>query len=762
MTNIHPDERRGSILPWWNRMTLWLRRVRDAVRPGPRAWHGAALGMIPIAVIFISWYSVEFFGISGPVQLVAGFLFLVAAAALAGGAVIAAVRLLGLFPRLYGWLGSVTLILVFYSLVESQTAAAMVVTLVLAAVGSMLGASLWILVRTGGKDLTRLQRTICWGGLGAGLAGMVFCGWLFLSDGYPVKPPENAAALSRASITPLDVPDPSNPGSYAVRTITYGSGSDRHRPEFARDADIVTTRVDGSRLIETWSALRTGYWGFDSRTIPRNARVWYPAGNGPFPLVLMVHGNHFMEDYSDVGYAYLGTLLASRGFIVASVDQNFLNSSAFADFFVIGGVPEENDARGWLLLEHLNLWRDWNSDPGSLFYHKVDMDRIALIGHSCGGEAVAVAAAFNQLSSYPEDASLAFHYGFNIRTLIALAPVDGQYMPGDRILPLENVNYLVLQGAQDMDVSDFMGARTFERIQFTDGQPRFKAAVYIYGANHGQFNTSWGRKDLLPPGVSLFNLKPLMPAGDQEQIAKVYISSMLEATLHQEEDYLPLFQDYRAAPSSWLPETIYLSQYQDSSTLIVSTFDEDIDPGTTTLSGGIQSGANLTLWQERLVGSKWGNLGTSAVYLGWNTDSSREPASYTITLPPDLNLDGKKVLTFSMADANPVPGGSAANDPEGRVPVDLTVELIDRTGNRARLSLSHDSLLQMQIGDQTAKLPFLAAGPASQAVYRTFHFLLADFTASSPDIDLANLREIRFVFDRTRSGEVVLDNFGFR
>ena len=47
--------------------------------------------------------------------------------------------------------------------------------------------------------------------------------------------------------------------------------------------------------------------------MPVNGRVWYPHGGGPYPLVLIVHGNHNMKDYSDPGYAYLGTLLASRG-----------------------------------------------------------------------------------------------------------------------------------------------------------------------------------------------------------------------------------------------------------------------------------------------------------------------------------------------------------------------------------------------------------------------------------------------------------------
>ena len=58
--------------------------------------------------------------------------------------------------------------------------------------------------------------------------------------------------------------------------------------------------------------------------------------------MLIVHGNHNYRQFSDPGYEYLGALLASRGFILASVDENFLN-----------GLSGENDARAWVLLKHL-------------------------------------------------------------------------------------------------------------------------------------------------------------------------------------------------------------------------------------------------------------------------------------------------------------------------------------------------------------------------------------------------------------------------
>ena len=144
-----------------------------------------------------------------------------------------------------------------------------------------------------------------------------------------------------------------------MRRLYYGSGTDKRRREY-RDSVTLRTGVvnatpfirgaDPKLLKERWA-----YWGFDAKRLPVNGRVWYPEGPGPFPLVLVVHGNHNMRQFSDPGYAYLGELLASRGYILASVDENFLN----------GNLRTENDARGWMLLQHLVAWRRFNADSAS-------------------------------------------------------------------------------------------------------------------------------------------------------------------------------------------------------------------------------------------------------------------------------------------------------------------------------------------------------------------------------------------------------------
>ena len=171
----------------------------------------------------------------------------------------------------------------------------------------------------------------------------------------------------------LDAPNPAQPGPTGVRRLYYGSGNDKQRPEFRDSVTITTPPVDASKLINLGDDAddRNSYWGFTPEEFPLNGRVWYPDGPGPFPLVLIVHGNHNPRDFSDPGYGYLGELLASRGFILTSVDMNFVN----------GGIRGENDSRGWLLLKHLEAWRDFNADESNPFFGKVDMTSVALMGH---------------------------------------------------------------------------------------------------------------------------------------------------------------------------------------------------------------------------------------------------------------------------------------------------------------------------------------------------------------------------------------------
>ncbi len=606
---------------------------------------------------------------------------------------------------------------------------------------------------------------------------------------------DSAAVLTEHQ---LDAPDPSAAGPHAVRFLYYGSGTDRNRPEYRDSVTLKTEPVDASKLVDlgTSADSRNEYWGFTPSKMPLNGRVWYPEGDGPFPIVLIAHGNHNMKDFSDPGYGWIGQLLASRGYIVVSLDMNFIN----------GGIRGENDARGWFFLKHLEQWREWNTEAGNLFQARVDLGNVALIGHSRGGEAVGHAAAFNTLTHYPDNAKVRFDFGFGIKSIIAIAPVDGQYQPTNQLVPIENVNYLVFHGSHDGDVSSFMGIRQYQRVRFTDGRPHLKAAVFVYRANHGQWNTVWGAHDNGPRSGRILDLRTLMPPEDQRQFGKVYISAFLDATLRGRKEYLPLFRDHRVA-AAWLPKTMYITRFEETTFRRIAGFEEDIDVTTGGVDGVAIQGDSLAAWSESRLALRTANSpaeGSSqynnAVTLGWNNrlageDTTRTGpvAAYTFTLqeglPAEWNLDEQSALQFLMMPTETMPGPRAEpgdstqaadsarqaedrpreredrdDEDEELPPVDFSIELTDAAGTSVAPPVSDYGVVRRPLETwilMRRDLEESRFARQSEIVLQTYSIPLRDFKAAAPALDPRRIRTVRFLFDRAIAGTIILDDIGF-
>jgi len=569
-------------------------------------------------------------------------------------------------------------------------------------------------------------------------------------------------------------------GPFQVLELFYGVGNDIRRPEYGSSVAIKTRTVDSSDFFKDfagwkrWS--RKKYWGFDVDKLPLNARVWYPDGPGPFPLALIVHGNHNMANFSDPGYAYLGELLASRGIIFASIDENFLNSGLFHD------PPKQQAVRGWMLLEHLKLWKKWNQTDGNPFHGKVDMSRIALMGHSRGGEAAATAAAFNRMKYAPEDANIKFDYGFSIKAVVAIAPADGQYKPAGQPRWIEDVSYLTLQGAHDMDVSSFDGSRQWDHVRYTQPGPWFKAEIYAYRANHGQFNTSWGRDDAGRPLGWLLNLRPLMSGDEQRRISKTYISAFLEATLKDHREYVPLFRDWRVA-RAWLPDTLYFNRYQDASYVALASFDEDADLTTTTAPGGHIEGEHFSIWNEGKIPWRDGDRGYNGVFLGWNRAKDAPPATYTITLPAgaaaNWHLGQGSTLELSVAPMDEdvaLPGKKKDDEKEKkkeekpkkkeRESPDFTIELVGTDGATASAPVSRFVSIPPPFKEKFTKLGVLDDAGYNQdweTIFQTVRAPLSDFhpADNSRRFDPAKLSVVRLKFDRSPIYKISISAIGF-
>jgi dienelactone hydrolase len=745
----------------------------DWLRPEPRTWSAATrvtawgIGVLWLVTAITQLRSGSWRNPANLLTFVVVLLFVAAAA----GLLALVLRWLGRTPTTWLWGFLAAALLLALALMDSQPVRSLLAALVAAGALSLLGGG-WASLRRSGDRRSRIMAGMAFG-VGVlvigGLVGVLAWG------GRPDRPLPNAASASSPLVPVLTAPDPAARGSYPVATLTYGSGSDPQRREFGADATLRTGSFDGSRLVGNWKGragwARTRFFGVDVKHLPIQARVYYPQGAGPFPLVLAVHGNHEMEDFSDPGYAYLGELLASRGIVFASVDENFLNSS-ISDILGIPdiGLDEESDLRGVVLLEHLRAWRRFNQDAGGPLQGKIDLDRIALIGHSRGGEAVSIAAAFNRLPSDPDDGRVRLGYGFGIRAIVAIAQVDGQYLPGKGGTPIDGVSYLALHGSYDGDVTSFDGLRQWSRVHLGTDRFRMKATVYLHRANHGQFNTSWGADDAGGLRGRMLNLAPLVPGGSQRRVAQVYISAFLEATLHDRWEYLPLFRDFRAG-AAWLPSGIYLTRLATSADRVICSYQEDLDLETTTMPGGTISAANLADWREQLVPLKSGNQATRAVFLGWNRKEwPGEPATYEIRFPDTVTTRPTTELVFDLADAKVAPSPRDqdrkpsterdSTDASGRLrqPIDLTLELVDRDGKTARVPLSAVRAVQPQLEARLMKISFLNPDPNSEIVFQSYAFPLSAFGG----IDPTRVRAIRFFFDRTAKGVLVLDDVAFR
>ena len=594
-----------------------------------------------------------------------------------------------------------------------------------------------------------------WKRAAATFAGGVGLSALALAIALPGWPTHRASHWEPQKVEPLNEPDPGARGSFAVRTLTYGSGTDRRRDEYGAGAAIKTTSVDGEHLIDGWSGadgwVRTKYWGFDSKALPRQGRVWYPDGDGPFPLVLMVHGNHDMEDYSDGGYAYLGELFASRGIIAVSVDENFLNTG-YADLLggFPGGLKKENDARGWLLLEHLKLWREWNADETNPFHGKVDLDRIALIGHSRGGEAVAIAAAFNRLPYFPDDARVAFDYGFNIRGVIAIAPSDGQYEPRDRPTDITDVSYLVVQGSNDGDVESYMGSAQYSRVSFDECETCFKAGFYLVGANHGQFNTAWGRNDLGPGWGAVLNLVPIIDPIVQRRVADVLFGAFLGTVLQDRREYLPFLRD-PARGRAWLGDVQFVNQFVAANELTLANYEEDDDLTTGSLPDVKIGATDLARWYEVLVPLKWDDIDSEAALLAWNRTDAQPKPEYRIDFG---NLDtpgGTLSFALAMADVSPLDADADWKPPDA---IDFHVVIADRRGHEAAIALSDIQPLYPPVKTTTRKARWLDPVDPSEPVFQRYTIPLDRFGG----VDRSNVASITLRFDVTKAGSLYIDD----
>lgn len=595
--------------------------------------------------------------------------------------------------------------------------------LVVAAV-SLLSISLWSLIRR--RVVT--PTTVCTGLLSAGLVALLSV-FLF-TDGFDDHHIRRYLELDPHREQRVETLEPAlGPGTYPVAVLDYGP-----------QAELTAGTVDLSRYMSRDTEDLTGnyvdvYLDYDLRHVPLKGRVWYPDEGSGHPVLFIAHGNHEITTDSYLGYAYLGEYLASHGYVVVSVDQNACNM-----------LTGENDGRAVLLLEHIGLLLRYNGEEGNPLRGKLDEENIAIAGHSRGGEMVATAYLFNSYDRYPENGTVEFAYNYNIKSIIAIAPTVNQYKPADHSVEVEDVNYLLLHGASDRDVSRFMGMAQYENISFSGQGDYIKTALYIAGANHGQFNSLWGAYDQSGPFSRLLNVESLLGEADQQKIAQVFVKVFLDVTLRGDETNRDLLTDWDSYAGQ-LPETVYVQCYETSGFLPIADFEEDSDLSTATMAGASLDGTGFNWWTEELMDFA-GNTAydTHALRLRWNGK-----ASYAAAVP-ELDLTGQ-ALSFDISDRD------TSRVEKGRYRlIDAVVELTDAGGNRAQAQLGDYTTVYPILPVRTDKLDFLFDTCTYKAAFATVTIPVDGFVPEGESFDSSRVTEIRLIFES--SGQVSIDNIG--
>lgn len=470
--------------------------------------------------------------------------------------------------------------------------------------------------------------------------------------------------------------------------------------------------------------------------VPLHAVVRYPSGPGPFPLVLIVHGNHNPTEASYPGYNYLLDHFASHCMIAVSVEEDFLN----------GNVGGEMDARAVVLLRHLQLWREWNRTPGHRFYGKVAEGSIGLAGHSRGGEAIAAAELFNH--SLHNSADPTHDFNFGIRSLFAIAPVDGQFDAGPPIV-LNGADYYVMHGSHDGDVAGFDGHRLYDRAFPVNGSTNnFKGLLYIYGANHGHWNSVWTPSGEFVVGPS----SSIISESNQKLIGKSYMTSFYLASLKGWNSYRYFLNGEVTFTS--LPSTITrIFQYQDPKRIFVNHYEEDDDlatgsqPGVTNSTSGTlvkyedysftdQSSPHF-LWEE-----------TDGLIAGWQ---NVENAEIHITIPGDVaaSISQYEFLAFRVGQTLE---GSPSLNTVG-VSKDMSIQVSVGTSPEVEVHTSNY---------QPLPYAMVTAGPSwggPKSIMQTIRIPLKDLVKDARELE--RISEIIIKFNRQTSGIVAIDEIQF-
>jgi len=201
-----------------------------------------------------------------------------------------------------------------------------------------------------------------------------------------------------------------------------------------------------------------------------------------FPVLVFSHG----YGYSAESYSALSAELASKGYIVVSINHTFgANPADVGENQLIWAEPLKHDALG----KYLPIWSDdqvfvidqlsnINSDSNSIFHQKLELSNLGIFGHSYGG-----AAAYHSASIDPR--------------IKAIADIDGTIFNFENVHITQPFAFLLSRNHQPK--FDF---RLTTESSYTVRLPQFSHASFTdhilwWQWDHDDFDLGLGQNEAL-------------------------------------------------------------------------------------------------------------------------------------------------------------------------------------------------------------------------------------------------------------------------
>ncbi len=253
---------------------------------------------------------------------------------------------------------------------------------------------------------------------------------------------------------------------------------------------------------------------FDSMPLPLTGAIALPPGNAQAPWVIVLHGRHagchFQPDATsqwpcapesrfELGFAYLAQSLAEAGYGVLVPNLN----AAFSETY---GATADNrnelaDQRsGQIIDAHLTrlalAHRGDDTGFGVSLTGRVDLARLAMVGHSMGGGAAALSTLQRLDGNSATDLQGKILSGLGpIAALVMVSPTRS-YPIAQRpdVYALPDVPTVVVSGGCDRDIFDLSSLYYIETAR-QQSRTTPVLGILLPGANHNYFNAAVAEDD---------------------------------------------------------------------------------------------------------------------------------------------------------------------------------------------------------------------------------------------------------------------------